>query len=116
MSETITLTEKRYFTISEASELCGVEPHVLRFWEQEFPQLKPHKRTGNHRYYQQQDIIIANEIRRLLYEKGFTIKGARQELSEFKKQLKAEKPFNELKNLLQETINELDVILEDYKI
>ncbi|MGM0594466.1 MAG: MerR family transcriptional regulator [Pseudomonadota bacterium] len=71
---------KRYFTIGEVSELCGVKPHVLRYWEQEFPQLKPVKRRGNRRYYQRQDVIIIRQIRALLYEQGFTIGGARQQL------------------------------------
>ena len=72
---------KRYFTIGEVSELCAVKPHVLRYWEQEFPQLKPIKRRGNHRYYQRQDVILIRQIRSLLYEHGFTIGGARQKLS-----------------------------------
>ena len=72
---------KRYFTIGEVSELCGVKPHVLRYWEQEFPQLKPLKRRGNRRYYQRQDVILIRQIRSLLYEHGFTIGGARQRLS-----------------------------------
>jgi DNA-binding transcriptional MerR regulator len=71
---------KRYFTIGEVSELCGVKPHVLRYWEQEFPQLKPVKRRGNRRYYQRQDVIVSRQIRSLLYEQGFTIGGARQKL------------------------------------
>ena len=71
---------KRYFTIGEVSELCGVKPHVLRYWEQEFPQLKPVKRRGNRRYYQRQDVIIIRQIRSLLYEQGFTIGGARNKL------------------------------------
>ena len=71
---------KRYFTIGEVSELCAVKPHVLRYWEQEFPQLKPVKRRGNRRYYQRQDVLIIRQIRRLLYEDGFTIGGARQRL------------------------------------
>jgi DNA-binding transcriptional MerR regulator len=72
---------KRYFTIGEVSELCGVKPHVLRYWEQEFPQLKPVKRRGNRRYYQRQDVLIIRQIRSLLYEQGFTIGGARQRLA-----------------------------------
>ncbi len=72
---------KRYFTIGEVSDLCGVKPHVLRYWEQEFPQLKPLKRRGNRRYYQRQDVILIRQIRSLLYEHGFTIGGARQRLS-----------------------------------
>ncbi len=72
---------KRYFTIGEVSDLCAVRPHVLRYWEQEFPQLKPIKRRGNRRYYQRQDVILIRQIRGLLYEQGFTIGGARQRLS-----------------------------------
>jgi DNA-binding transcriptional MerR regulator len=72
---------KRYFTIGEVSELCAVKPHVLRYWEQEFPQLKPVKRRGNRRYYQRQDVIVIRQIRSLLYEEGFTIGGARQRLT-----------------------------------
>jgi len=73
---------KRYFTIGEVSELCNVKPHVLRYWEQEFPQLKPVKRRGNRRYYQRQDVLMIREIRSLLYEQGYTIGGARLQLSE----------------------------------
>ena len=72
---------KRYFTIGEVSELCAVKPHVLRYWEQEFPQLKPVKRRGNRRYYQRQDVLIIRQIRSLLYSEGFTIGGARQKLA-----------------------------------
>ena len=71
---------KRYFTIGEVSELCAVKPHVLRYWEQEFPQLKPVKRRGNRRYYQRQDVLVIRQIRALLYDHGFTIGGARQRL------------------------------------
>src|SRR6056300_548769 len=72
---------KRYFTIGEVSELCDVKPHVLRYWEQEFPQLKPVKRRGNRRYYQRHDVLLIRQIRSLLYEQGYTIGGARQQLS-----------------------------------
>ncbi len=72
---------KRYFTIGEVSELCQVKPHVLRYWEQEFPHLKPVKRRGNRRYYQHQDVLMIREIRHLLYQQGYTIGGARQKLS-----------------------------------
>jgi DNA-binding transcriptional MerR regulator len=71
---------KRYFTIGEVSELCGVKPHVLRYWEQEFSQLKPVKRRGNRRYYQHQEVLLIRRIRQLLYEEGFTISGARNRL------------------------------------
>ena len=76
---------KRYFTIGEVSDLCGVKPHVLRYWEQEFPQLKPVKRRGNRRYYQHDDVQMIRRIRSLLYEQGFTIGGARQRLREMPK-------------------------------
>jgi DNA-binding transcriptional MerR regulator len=72
---------KRYVTIGEVSDLCAVKPHVLRYWEQEFPQLKPVKRRGNRRYYQRQDVLIIRQIRSLLYDEGFTIGGARQRLT-----------------------------------
>ncbi|MDG1074141.1 MAG: MerR family transcriptional regulator [Methylophilaceae bacterium] len=71
---------KRYFTIGEVSELCGVKPHVLRYWEQEFIQLKPVKRRGNRRYYQHHEVLLIRKIRELLYEQGFTISGARNRL------------------------------------
>src|ERR1700742_4191684 len=71
---------KRYFTIGEVSELCGVKPHVLRYWEQEFTQLKPVKRRGNRRYYQHHEVLLIRRIRELLYEQGFTINGARDRL------------------------------------
>ena len=79
-SELPPIPGKRYFTIGEVSDLCGVKPHVLRYWEQEFPQLKPVKRRGNRRYYQRQDVLIIRQIRSLLYDEGFTIGGARQRL------------------------------------
>jgi DNA-binding transcriptional MerR regulator len=71
---------KRYFTIGEVSELCGVKPHVLRYWEQEFTQLKPVKRRGNRRYYQHHEVLLIRRIRELLYQQGFTISGARNKL------------------------------------
>ena len=73
---------KRYFTIGEVSELCGVKPHVLRYWEQEFNQLKPVKRRGNRRYYQHHEVLLVRRIRELLYNQGFTISGARGRLDE----------------------------------
>lgn len=74
---------KRYFTIGEVSELCGVKPHVLRYWEQEFTQLKPVKRRGNRRYYQRHEVLLVRRIRELLYSEGFTISGARNRLEEY---------------------------------
>lgn len=79
-NELTPIPDKRYFTIGEVSELCLVKPHVLRYWEQEFPQLSPVKRRGNRRYYQRDDVLVIREIRELLYDQGFTIGGARQQL------------------------------------
>ncbi len=73
---------KRYFTIGEVSDLCGVKPHVLRYWEQEFTQLKPVKRRGNRRYYQHHEVLLVRRIRELLYQDGFTISGARNRLGD----------------------------------
>ena len=80
-SELPAIPSKRYFTIGEVSDLCGVKPHVLRYWEQEFTQLKPIKRRGNRRYYQHHEVMLIRHIRELLYEQGFTISGARNRLS-----------------------------------
>lgn len=99
---------KRYFTIGEVSELCAVKPHVLRYWEQEFPSLSPVKRRGNRRYYQRQDVVLIRQIRSLLYEHGFTIGGARQRL-EGESTKKEETPY---KQLLDQTITELEDILD----
>ena len=100
---------KRYFTIGEASGLCGVKAHVLRYWEQEFPQLKPVKRRGNRRYYQRKDVIIIRQIRALLYDEGFTIGGARQRLTGDESKSDTTKS--------QQIIKQLRVELEDiYKI
>lgn len=78
---------KRYFTIGEVSELCGVKPHVLRYWEQEFTQLKPVKRRGNRRYYQHHEVLLVRRIRQLLYDEGFTISGARNRLDDLPEKL-----------------------------
>ncbi|MGB8517427.1 MAG: MerR family transcriptional regulator [Gallionella sp.] len=80
-SELPPIPAKRYFTIGEVSELCGVKAHVLRYWEQEFTQLKPVKRSGNRRYYQHHEVLLIRSIRELLYEQGFTISGARNRLN-----------------------------------
>jgi len=96
---------KRYFTIGEVSELCGVKPHVLRYWEQEFEQLKPVKRRGNRRYYQRGDVIMIRQIRSLLYEQGFTISGARQQLG-------GERAHNDL-NRSHQIIRQVRMELED---
>jgi DNA-binding transcriptional MerR regulator len=102
---------KRYFTIGEVSGLCEVKPHVLRYWEQEFPQLKPVKRRGNRRYYQRQDVIIIRQIRGLLYEQGFTIGGARQQLSGDS----SRDDSTQYKQLIRQMINELDDVLAAIK-
>jgi len=83
---------KRYFTIGEVSELCGVKPHVLRYWEQEFTQLRPMKRRGNRRYYQHHEVLLVRRIRELLYEQGFTISGARNRLGEAAQNVRRKEP------------------------
>ena len=85
-SELPPIPAKRYFTIGEVSDLCGVKAHVLRYWEQEFTQLKPVKRGGNRRYYQHHEVLLIRRIRQLLYEEGFTISGARGRLGQFAEQ------------------------------
>lgn len=85
---------KRYFTIGEVSDLCGVKPYVLRYWEQEFTQLKPMKRRGNRRYYQHHEVLLIRRIRELLYEQGFTISGARNRLSDATPPREAAVPAN----------------------
>ena len=98
---------KRYFTIGEVSALCDVKPHVLRYWEQEFPQLKPVKRRGNRRYYQRQDVITIRQIRALLYDQGFTIGGARQRLEGED----AKEDVTQYKQLIRQMITELEDVL-----
>jgi len=100
---------KRYFTIGEVGELCGVKPHVLRYWEQEFTQLRPVKRRGNRRYYQHHEVLMIRRIRDLLYEQGFTISGARnkmQELAQSQKGLK--KDALELSSADDDTLDDFD--------
>lgn len=98
---------KRYFTIGEVSDLCAVKPHVLRYWEQEFPQLSPIKRRGNRRYYQHQDVLMIRQIRALLYEQGFTIGGARQRLSG----AEAKEDTTQFRQLIRQMISELEDVL-----
>ena len=102
---------KRYFTIGEVSLLCEVKPHVLRYWEQEFPQLKPVKRRGNRRYYQRQDVIVIRQIRGLLYDQGFTIGGARQRLQGEE----AKQDQTQFKLLVKQMIVELEDVLRVLK-
>jgi DNA-binding transcriptional MerR regulator len=104
------IPSKRYFTIGEVSELCDVKPHVLRYWEQEFPQLKPVKRRGNRRYYQHHDVLMVRQIRALLYEKGFTIGGARQQLSgesAKSEQTQSNQVIKQIRQELEEIISDL---------
>lgn len=100
---------KRYFTIGEVSELCAVKPHVLRYWEQEFPQLKPVKRRGNRRYYQRDDVLTIRQIRGLLYDQGYTIGGARQRMTDESAQ--GSGPA-EILAVIKETIEELEDVLK----
>ena len=102
---------KRYFTIGEVSDLCGVKPHVLRYWEQEFPALNPVKRRGNRRYYQRHDVIMIRQIRSLLYEQGFTIGGARQQLSGEA----AREDSTHSQQIIRQLRNELEDILQILK-
>lgn len=99
---------KRYFTIGEVSDLCAVKPHVLRYWEQEFPQLSPIKRRGNRRYYQRQDVLMIRQIRALLYDQGFTIGGARQRLSSGEQKDDA----SQYQQLIRQMISELEEVLQ----
>ncbi|NEX17645.1 MAG: MerR family transcriptional regulator [Halochromatium sp.] len=105
------IPSKRYFTIGEVSELCDVKPHVLRYWEQEFPQLKPVKRRGNRRYYQHHDVVMVRRIRGLLYEQGFTIGGARQQLSGEP----AKKDSTQSHQIIKQVRLELEEILHDLR-
>ncbi len=107
-NELPTIPGKRYFTIGEVSELCGVKPHVLRYWEQEFPSLKPVKRRGNRRYYQRHDVILIRQIRSLLYDQGYTIGGARQNLAG----ATAKEDTNQSKQIIHQLRTELEELLE----
>jgi DNA-binding transcriptional MerR regulator len=98
---------KRYFTIGEVAELCDVKPHVLRYWEQEFPQLKPVKRRGNRRYYQRHDVLLIRQIRSLLYDEGFTIGGARQRLEGEG----AKSDITQSQQIIRQTLMELEELL-----
>jgi DNA-binding transcriptional MerR regulator len=100
---------KRYFTIGEVSELCAVKPHVLRYWEQEFPQLKPVKRRGNRRYYQRQDVLTIRQIRSLLYDQGFTIGGARLQMTSESGSASDDSKLNQL---VGQMISELEQLLK----
>lgn len=104
------IPDKRYFTISEMSHLCAVKAYVLRYWEQEFPQLKPVKRRGNRRYYQQQDVLLVRQIKKLLYENGFTIEGARSQLSNTPEPVSQSIKVNAM---VKKVIAELETVLQN---
>ena len=104
------IPDKRYFTISEVGILCGVKAYVLRYWEQEFPQLSPAKRRGNRRYYQRKDVLMVREIKTLLYEKGYTIEGARQQLSG--QEAKNIRKIQNSHALLQTTVSQLEKVAD----
>ena len=105
------IPEKIYFTIGEVGQLCLLEPYVLRYWEQEFPQLKPTKRRGNRRYYTREEIVLIRNIRSLLYEQGFTISGARRRIEENKEIVIAEK--TDSNELIKDVIGQLQHVLKD---
>ncbi len=100
---------KRYFTIGEVSELCGVKPHVLRYWEQEFAQLKPVKRRGNRRYYQHHEVLLVRRIRELLYNQGFPISGARNRLENAHEESKQENEIS-LESIREELRNIVEIL------
>ena len=103
------IPSKRYFTISETSGLCEVKPHVLRYWEQEFSQLKPIKRKGNRRYYQRHDVLLIRQIKELLYDAGYTILGAKQKLNEDESSKESKQSaFKEIQEELKDLIDILD--------
>lgn len=102
------IPSKRYFTISEVSTLCGVKSHVLRYWEQEFPQLNPVKRRGNRRYYQHRDLLLIRRIRVLLYREGYTVSGARQQMENSSKE---KTDSNNLQKLVPQIVAELEGVL-----
>jgi DNA-binding transcriptional MerR regulator len=104
------IPDKRYFTIGEAARLCGVKPHVLRYWELEFPQLKPSKRRGNRRFYLAQDVLIIRQIRKLLYENGFTIEGARVQLGQSPQESSASNDI-----VIKKLIADLEQLLQNLK-
>ncbi len=106
---------KRYFTIGEVAELCGVKPHVLRYWEQEFTQLRPMKRRGNRRYYQHHEVLMIRRIRDLLYDQGFTISGARNKMQELLQAERDKKRNGEVQLDGMEVLELNDVELDDFE-
>lgn len=107
------IPDKIYFTIGEVSQLCNLKQHVLRYWEQEFPQLTPSKRRGNRRYYQRGDVLTIREIRTLLYEQGYTIEGARAKLSEESKKESGSVDDTRSYHVVKKTIADLEDILKE---
>lgn len=114
-SELPPIPGKRYFTIGEVSELCAVKPHVLRYWEQEFPQLKPVKRRGNRRYYQRHEVQMIRHIRELLYKDGFTINGARNKLDTESTSKPGDASVKKQSALVKEILRDLNEISEILK-
>lgn len=117
-SELPPIPDKLYFTIGEVGKLCDLRPHVLRYWEQEFSQLSPSKRRGNRRYYQRKDVLLIRDIKELLYEQGYTIEGARQQLSgEVKPEALAAaadaQNKNRTKAVVEEALSDLEAVLSD---
>lgn len=110
-SELPPIPEKLYFTIGEVGKLCDLKPHVLRYWEQEFPQLNPSKRRGNRRYYQRKDVMLIRSIRELLYLRGYTIEGARQQLLSDAKQRSKEVS----RGAVESAVDNLERVLEELK-
>lgn len=107
------IPDKKYFTIGEVSHLCDTKPHVLRYWEQEFPQLNPSKRRGNRRYYQRKDVIMIRHIRELLYEQGFTIGGARRTLLQ---EMRQTQPTLNKQQVIAMVIEDLEATLQELTV
>jgi len=108
------IPDKLYFTIGEVGKLCDLRPHVLRYWEQEFSQLSPSKRRGNRRYYQRKDVVLIRKIKELLYEQGYTIEGARQQLSTQSHKLKVASIAASARSItLENTVKDLEAVLAD---
>lgn len=108
------IPDKLYFSIGEVADLCQLKPHVLRYWEQEFPQLSPSKRRGNRRYYQRKDLLLVRQIKSLLYNKGYTIEGARQHLAGDDSQTVRELQHSHAK--LQSAIAQLEKVLDELEV
>ncbi|MBL1432155.1 MAG: MerR family transcriptional regulator [Gammaproteobacteria bacterium] len=115
LNELPAVPNKRYFSIGEVGELCDLKPHVLRYWEQEFPQLSPIKRRGNRRYYQREDILLIRRIRTMLYDEGYTISGAKLQLKDNGHTKEVKKEISESKQSIREIRKELEDILSELK-